>query len=114
MSCLDTFCTSHFEERDDLIRISKKGLLLWYSRVLEKGYEVGEQKYPWYSNKEAASKGKRKKNVDDCIDPSNDELEELMGEEDYLDVEEDDHHLFDENHGGVCQRIWVWSSLKRW
>jgi hypothetical protein len=28
MSCLDTFYASHFEERDDYIRVTEKGLML--------------------------------------------------------------------------------------
>jgi hypothetical protein len=40
MSCLDTFYVSHFEEKDEYIRITEKGLLLDKADFSEKGMRL--------------------------------------------------------------------------
>jgi hypothetical protein len=40
------FHVSHFKERDDFIRVTKKGLLLDKANFSGKGYEIDELKYP--------------------------------------------------------------------
>jgi hypothetical protein len=40
MSCLDTFCISHFEERDEFSRMTEKGLELDKAHFVVNGYKV--------------------------------------------------------------------------
>jgi hypothetical protein len=47
MNCLDTFCISHFEEREEYSRMMEKGLELNKADFVVKGYQVDELKYPW-------------------------------------------------------------------
>jgi hypothetical protein len=78
MSCLDTFCISYFEERDDFIGVTKKGLTLDKADFSEKGYKIDENKYPRNPDKAASSSGKGKKKVDELIDLSDDDKDEVM------------------------------------
>jgi hypothetical protein len=58
MSCLDTFCISHFEERDEFSRMTEKGLELDKADFAVNGYEVDKEKYSRQPDKEASSSGK--------------------------------------------------------
>jgi hypothetical protein len=78
MSCLDAFIILHFEEKDEFVRVTKKGLLLDKADYSEKGYMIDEQKYPWIPDKAASSTGKGKKKVNKPIDLSDDEEDEEM------------------------------------
>jgi hypothetical protein len=44
MSCLETFWISHFEEREEYSRMTKKGLELDKADFAVNGYEVDEEK----------------------------------------------------------------------
>jgi hypothetical protein len=81
MSCLDTFCISHFKERDDFIGVTKKRLTLDKADFSEKGYKIDESKYPRNPDKAASSSGKGKKKVDELIDLSDDDEDEVMWED---------------------------------
>jgi hypothetical protein len=60
MSWLDSFYISHFDERDDFIRVTKKGLLLDKADFSEKGYRIDEQKFPRNPEEASSSSGKGK------------------------------------------------------
>jgi hypothetical protein len=45
MSCLDTFCISHFEERDEFSQKTEKALLLDKADFAVNGYKVDEDRY---------------------------------------------------------------------
>jgi hypothetical protein len=67
MSCLDTFCISHFEEREEYSRMIEKGLELDKADFAVNGYEVDEEKYPQHGPKDASSSGRGKMKMDDAM-----------------------------------------------
>jgi hypothetical protein len=67
MSCLDTFCISHFEEREEYSRMTEKGLELDKVDFAVNGYEVDEEKYPRHGSKDASSSGRGKMKMDDVM-----------------------------------------------
>jgi hypothetical protein len=67
MSCLDTFCISHFEEREEYSRMTEKGLELDKADFAVNGYEVDEEKYPRHGPKDASSSGRGKMKMDDAM-----------------------------------------------
>ena len=71
-------CISYFEERDDFIRVTEKGLTLDKVDFSKKGYKIDETKYPWNPNKAAASSGKGKKEVHELFYFSDDDEDEIM------------------------------------
>jgi hypothetical protein len=81
MSCLDTFCISHFKERDDFIGVTEKGLTLDKADFSEKGYNIDESKYPRNPDKAVSSSGNGKKKVDELIDLFDDDEDEVMWED---------------------------------
>jgi hypothetical protein len=81
ISCLDTFCISHFEEKDDFIRVTKKGLMLDKADFTEKGYMVDENEFPRNPENATSSSGQDKQNVDVImLDDDSDEDTEKQGE----------------------------------
>jgi hypothetical protein len=82
MNCLDTFCISHFEEKDNFIQIKDKGLLFDKADFSVNSYKSNECKIPSNPDKAASSSSKGKKKVNDCIDPFKDDLKEEVSEED--------------------------------
>jgi hypothetical protein len=73
MSCLDVFIIFHFEEKDEFVQVTKKGMLLDKADFSEKGYKIDEQKVPRIPDKAASSSGRGKKKVDKLINLSDDE-----------------------------------------
>jgi hypothetical protein len=67
MSCLDTFCISHFEERKEYSHMTEKGLELDKANFAVNGYEVDKEKYPRHGPKDASSSGKGKMKMDDAM-----------------------------------------------
>jgi hypothetical protein len=67
MSCLDTFCISQFEEREEYSRMTEKGLELDKADFAVNGYEVDEEKYPQHRPKDASSSGRGKMKIDDAM-----------------------------------------------
>jgi hypothetical protein len=67
MSCLDTFCILHFEEREEYSRMTEKGLELDKADFAVNGYEVDKEKYPRYGPKEASSSGRGEMKMDDAM-----------------------------------------------
>jgi hypothetical protein len=67
MSYLDTFCISHFEEREEYSRMTEKGLELDKADFAVNGYEVVEEKYPRHGPKDASSSGRGKMKMDDAM-----------------------------------------------
>ena len=59
MSCLNTFCISHFEEKDEYPRMTKKGLELDKADFAINGFEVDKAKYPQQGSKEPSLNGKK-------------------------------------------------------
>jgi hypothetical protein len=78
MNCLDIFCISYFEEREEYICLTKKGLLLDKEDFAINSYEVDEQKHPQNSNKVASFNNKNKKKHNEVMnyDQSNEDMEE--------------------------------------
>jgi hypothetical protein len=107
MSCLDTFCISHFEERDKLSRMTEKALLLDKADFAVNGYEVDEDCYPRQPDKVASSSGNARMRADDAMtlvlpESSSDDYDDVpMGDEDAtpnpdaIDLSDDDD---DEGH----------------
>lgn len=60
MSWLDSFCISYFDEQDNFIRVTEKGLLLNKAHFTEKGYRIDEQIFSHNSNEASSSSGKGK------------------------------------------------------
>jgi hypothetical protein len=67
MSCLDTFCISHFEEGDEFSRMTEKGLELDKANFVVNGYKVDEEQYPQQPNKNASSIYKAKIKADEVM-----------------------------------------------
>jgi hypothetical protein len=82
MSCLYTFCISHFEEKDAYSKMAEVGLELDKADFAVAGYEVDERMYPRQGPKEPTTSAKKKMKVDDAmtidlaVDESDDEYEE--------------------------------------
>jgi hypothetical protein len=107
MSCLDTFCISHFEERDEFSRMIEKALLLDKADFAVNGYEVDEDRYPRQPDKVASSSGNARMRADDAMtlvlskETSDDDDDSPMGNEDAtphpdaIDLSDDDD---DEGH----------------
>jgi hypothetical protein len=104
---LDSFCIGHFDERDDFIRVTEKGLLLDKANFSETGYRIDEWKFPRNPEKASSSSSKGKQKVDELINLSDDERENVIMEEgdamhlledlfqervDEEDLEDDDTH----------------------
>jgi hypothetical protein len=81
-SWLDSFYIGHFDERDDFIHVTKKGLLLDKADFSKKGYRIDERKFPRNPEKVSSSSGKGKQKVDELINLSDDERENVIMEED--------------------------------
>jgi hypothetical protein len=75
---LNTFCNSHFEEKNDFICVTKKGLLLNNIDFGINGYKVNERRFPQNLDKATLVSGKGKEKVNDPIDLSNDNLDDKM------------------------------------
>lgn len=58
MSCLDTFCISHFEEKDQYSQMAEVGLQLDKADFAVNGYDVDEHKYPRQGPKEPSTGGR--------------------------------------------------------
>jgi hypothetical protein len=84
MSCLDTFCISHFEEREEYSRMTEKGLELDKADFAVNGYEVDEEKFPRQEPKEASSSGKGKMKMDDAMTVDLSEEESDDDDDDFL------------------------------
>jgi hypothetical protein len=86
MSCLDTFCISHFEEREEYSRMTEKGLELDKADFAVNGYEVDEEKYPRHGPKDASSSGRGKMKMDDSmtVDLSEEESDDDDDDDDFL------------------------------
>jgi hypothetical protein len=107
MSCLDTFCISHFEERDEFSRMIEKALLLDKAGFAVNGYEVDEDRYPRQPDKGASFSGNARMRADDAMalvlpeETSDDDEDSPMGDEDAtphpdaIDLSDDDD---DEGH----------------
>jgi hypothetical protein len=107
MSCLDTFCISHFEERDKFSRMTEKALLLDKADFAVNRYEVDEERYPQQLDKVASSSGNARMRADDAMtlvlleETSDDDDDSSMGDEDAtphpdaIDLSDDDD---DEGH----------------
>jgi hypothetical protein len=107
MSCLDTFCISHFEERDEFSRMIEKALLLDKADFAVNMYEVDEESYPRQPDKVASSSGNARMRADDAMtlvlpkETSDDDDDVPMGDEDatpnhdVIDLSNDDD---DEGH----------------
>jgi hypothetical protein len=78
MSCLYTFCISHFEEKDMYSKMAEVGLELDKADFAVAGYEVDERKYPRQGPKEPSTSAKKKMKVDETmtIDLSTDESDD--------------------------------------
>jgi hypothetical protein len=97
MSCLDTFCISYFEERDEFSRMIEKVLLLDKA-----DFVVDEERYPRQPDKIASSSGNARMRTDDAMtlvlskDTSDDDDDVPMGDEDAtpnpdaIDLSDDD------------------------
>jgi hypothetical protein len=86
MSCLDTFCISHFEEREEYSRMIEKGLELDKADFAVNRYEVDEEKYPRHRPKDASSSGRGKMKMDDSmtVDLSEEESDDDDVDDDFL------------------------------
>ena len=67
MSCLDAFCISYFEEREEYSCMRKKGLELNKADFAVNGYEVDEVKYPRHGPKEPSLSSKKKMKMDNTL-----------------------------------------------
>jgi hypothetical protein len=102
MSCLDTFCISHFEERDEFSRMTEKALLLDKADFAVNGYKVDEERYPRQLDKVASSSGNTRMRANDAMtldlpeESSDDDDNSPMGDEDAtphpdaIDLSDDD------------------------
>jgi hypothetical protein len=102
MSCLDTFCISHFEERDMLSRMTEKALLLDNVDFAVNRYEVDEDCYPRQPDTVASSSGNARMRAADSMtlvlpeETSDDDDDSPMGDEDAtphpdaIDLSDDD------------------------
>jgi hypothetical protein len=107
MSCLDTFCISHFKERDEFSRMIEKALLLDKADFAVNRYEVDEDRYPRQLDKVASSSGNARMRADDTMtlilpeETSDDDDDVPMGDKDAtpnpnaIDLSDDDD---DEGH----------------
>jgi hypothetical protein len=107
MSCLDTFCISHFKERDKFSRMTEKALLLDKADFAVNGYEVDEERYPRQPDKVLSSGGNTRMRADDAMtlvlpkESSDDNDDSPMGDDDAtphpdaIDLSDDDD---DEGH----------------
>ena len=82
MSQLDSLCIGHFDERDNFILITEKGLLLDKANFSKKGYRIDERKFLRNPEKAFLSSGKGKHEVDELINLFDDEQENVIREED--------------------------------
>jgi hypothetical protein len=78
MSCLDTFCISHFEEKEEYSRMTEKGLELDKADFAINGYEVDELKYPQHHDKDASPSEKGKMKADEVmtVDLSDEDMDD--------------------------------------
>ena len=53
MSCLNTFCISHFKEREEYSQMTEKGLELDKADFIVNKYKVDELKYLRHHDKDA-------------------------------------------------------------
>ena len=81
MSCLDAFIISHFEEKNEFMRVTEKGLLLNKVNFSEKWYKIDKQKFPWIPNKIASPSDKGKKKVDELINLSDNKEDQEIWED---------------------------------
>jgi hypothetical protein len=88
MRCLDTFCISHFEEREEYSRMTEKRLELDKADFAVNGYEVDELKYPRHPDKDASPSGKGKMKADEVM--TVDLSDEDMDNEDVVPLGDDD------------------------
>jgi hypothetical protein len=70
---LDSICIGHFDEQDNFICITEKGLLLDKADFSEKGCRIDERKLPRNPKKAFLSSGKGKHKVDELINLFDDE-----------------------------------------
>jgi hypothetical protein len=118
MSYLDTFCISHFEERDKFSRMTEKALLLDKADFAVNGYEVDENRYPRQPDKVASSSGNARMRADDTMtlvlpeDTSDDDDDSPMDDKDAtphldaIDLSDDDDEMdirkSNPSHWSVC------------
>jgi hypothetical protein len=71
------------------VRIIEKGLQLDKVDFSKKGYMINKRKFPRIPDKAASSSRKEKEKVDEPINISEDEDEDIMGEEEPVNLDED-------------------------
>jgi hypothetical protein len=108
MSCLDTFYISHFEERDEFSRMTKKGLELDKADFVVNRYEVDKEQYPRQPDKDASLSYKAKMKAAEVMtvdlaeeDMDNEDLVPLGDENATLDPDAQESSDDDNDEGNL-------------